>query len=62
MNVNVKVSGDGECISETGLSGLCGPRYGPPRATKGCLGVKRGVWGHKGVFGGVMGSVPEVLF
>ena len=31
--VNVSVSGDGEYIYETGLSGLCGPWYGRMRAT-----------------------------
>ena len=29
---------------------------------KGVFEAKRGVWERKGVFGGVMGSVPEGLF
>ena len=28
----------------------------------GCLVGEKGCLGHKGVFGGVMGSVPEGLF
>ena len=38
-----------------GVKGVFGGR-------KGVFHAKRGVWGRKGVFGGVMGSVPEGHF
>ena len=55
------------CRRHTGVFGVQMRCFG--HGVKGVFGgrkvvfeAKRSVWGHKGVFGGVMRSVPEGLF
>ena len=57
----MNVSGDGECISETDLSGPRETRYGPPRTTKGLFGGEKGSFlggDVKRCLGGCNGKCP----